>query len=64
MRLQTSKVRAKVTAIHAAALRRRSLAVFALPVVVAAMVAAVGPAGPADASHASPGSARTAADAT
>lgn len=61
MRHQVRKVRAKVTAIHAAALRRRSLAVFALAVVVAAIVAAAGPASSADASHASPGSAGTAA---
>jgi len=61
MRHQARKVRAKVTAIHAGTLRRRTLAVFALAVVVAAIVAAAGPASPAEASHASPGSARTAA---
>ena len=61
MRHHTGKGRARVTAILAAALRRRGLAVVALAVVAVAVVAAVGPAAPADASHGNLGSARTAA---
>jgi hypothetical protein len=57
MRHSTRKVRAKVAAIPAVAQRRRSLAAIALPVVVAATVAAAGLATPADASLARLGSA-------